>query len=57
MEGMHVLFDRKHSSSPFLKICQPPDDSSWMKQAAVATSRGEKQHYLLFLYNTEHSLA
>ena len=33
MEEMHVLFDarvsdRKHLSTPFFEICQPPDDSS-----------------------------
>jgi hypothetical protein len=42
MEGMHVLFDahvsdRKHLSSPLFEICQPPDDSSSMKQAVLAT--------------------
>ncbi len=46
MEGMHALFDahthtfptyRKHLSSSFFEICQPPDDSSRMKQAVVAT--------------------
>ncbi len=39
MEGMHALFDanRKHLSSQFFEICQPPDDSSRMKQAVVAT--------------------
>ena len=42
MEGMHALFDAhvsdsKHLSSSFFEICQPPDDSSRMKQAVVAT--------------------
>ncbi len=42
MEGMHALFDahvsdRKHLSSSLFEICQPPDDSSRMKQAVVAT--------------------
>jgi hypothetical protein len=31
----HVA-DRKHSSSPFFEIYQPPDDPSWMKQDVVA---------------------
>ncbi len=29
--------DRKHLSSSLFEICQPPDDSSRMKQAVVAT--------------------
>ena len=41
---MHALFDahtahitdHKHLSSSFFKICQPPDDSSRMKQAVAA---------------------
>ena len=33
----HTPSDRKHLSSPFFEICQPPDDSSRMKQAVVAT--------------------
>ena len=42
MNGMHVLFDahasdRKHLSNPLFEICQPPHDSSWMKQAVVTT--------------------
>ncbi len=44
MEGMHALFDAhtptfptETLSSPFFEICRPPDDSSRMKQAIVAT--------------------
>ncbi len=41
MEGMHALFDAHTPtfptvnilSSSFFEICQPPDDSSRMKQA------------------------